>query len=225
MTYLQLCKKLRQEASVSGEGPATTINQTGEMKRLISWIDDAYEEIQNMRRDWFFLTKDFSFALTNNVSTYPASTVSDLMNWKSNSFRVYQTSVGIIDELRITHMDYETYFRDAREYGSVSTVTGRPIEFSIKPDKSAAFFPIPDSTGYTVRGRYYAKPDVLSGDADTPIFPEQFHKAIVWKALSYYAKYESAQELLAQAEQNFATVYSKLVLDQSPRLRAGRPLC
>lgn len=225
MTYLQLCKKLRQEASVSGEGPATTVNQTGEMKRIIDWIADAYEEIQNMRRDWFFLTKDFSFALTPDVSTYPASTIADLMNWKKDSLRVYQTSVGTTDELRITYLDYESLFREVREYGSVATVTSRPMEFSVKPDKSIVFFPIPDDTGYSVRGRYYAKPDVLSGDADTPIFPEEFHKAIVWKALSYYAKYEAAQELLAQAEQNFANVYSKLVMDQSPRIRGSRPLC
>jgi hypothetical protein len=223
MTYLELCKRLVQEAAVSGEGPASTANQIGEMRRMCNWINTAYEDIQNMFDNWRFLTKDFSFALTQNKSTYTPDDagLTDFAKWYPDTFRVYITDAGIVDEQWLRWMDYERQFRDSRGFKATQTQTGRPIDFSVKPDNSLIFFPIPDRSIYTVRGMYYRAPHKLKLDIDTPLIPERFQMAIVWRALSYYATYESAPEFMMQADKNFASVCGRLQMDQLPKVFIG----
>lgn len=229
MTFLELCKRLRQEASVSGDGPSSTLNQSGEMLRLVNWIGTAYEEIQNMKDNWRFMTSDFSFNTINGQNEYLAATsgISDLASWKPDSFRIYKTSLGVMDEQWIRYLEYEERFRDLRGFANTSMIAGRPIDFSIKPDNALVLFPIPDDTTYTIRGQYYKTPSVMTLDIDTPNFPQRFHMAIVWKALMYYGMYESAQEMIAQGERNFNQVYARLSIDQSfkPRIASGSRYC
>jgi hypothetical protein len=226
MTKLELCKRLRQEASISGDGPASTLNQTGEMLRLVNWIEQAYEEIQNMRQDWLFRTKEFSFQTISGQKIYPKTYggYTDIRDWKPNSFRVYTTATGIYDEQWLRYLDYNTHFRDYRDFGAASTQTGRPFDFSIKPDKSLVLFPIPDATGYTVKGQYYSTPHQMVTDIDEPIIPEQYQLIIVWKALQEYGFYESAQECIARGQKNFASYYRDLTFEQAPKPRIGRSL-
>jgi len=35
MNFLQLAQRVRQEAGISGDGPVSVVNQTGEMKRVV----------------------------------------------------------------------------------------------------------------------------------------------------------------------------------------------
>ena len=49
MTYLELCQTLRREAGVSGVGPASVVDQSGEYLRLVEWIKAAWTEIQLLR--------------------------------------------------------------------------------------------------------------------------------------------------------------------------------
>ena len=57
-TYLQLCQKLRQECEVGGTGPSAVTGQTGELARLVTWIADAYTELQQ-EYDWLWLRSEF----------------------------------------------------------------------------------------------------------------------------------------------------------------------
>ena len=55
MDYLALCRRLRQECRVAGNGPASLTNQTMEYQRLITWTNEAWMEIQRANPTWRFL--------------------------------------------------------------------------------------------------------------------------------------------------------------------------
>ena len=44
-TFLELCKRLRAEAGLSGSGPSTVINQTGHYGNVVRWVQQAYSLI------------------------------------------------------------------------------------------------------------------------------------------------------------------------------------
>jgi hypothetical protein len=61
MTYLEICKLVRQECGVQGEGtPAAVTSQRGMLKRIVEWVRDADTIIQDKHTDWDFLWKEFS---------------------------------------------------------------------------------------------------------------------------------------------------------------------
>lgn len=58
-----------------------------------------------------------------------------------------------------------------------------PPEFYVRFGSDYLLWPIPDGA-YTVRVLYTKLPDELSADADEPVYPPEWHRAIVWLAAS-----------------------------------------
>lgn len=219
MNFLQLVQRLRSEAGISGTGPITVINQTGEMGRLVNWVAEAYEDIQDKKQDWDFLRYDFSFNCTAGTPTYAQATVTGLANWKPDSFRIYKTS--ITDELYLRYSTWET-FRDIRLRGAGRTTQGRPIEFSIDPRKNVYLWPIPDFA-YTIAGEFFKVAQVMSADTDVPVF-DRFHMAIVYNALMRYAAFVESPTLYAKAEREYGRLIGKLEGNWTPDIGVGAAL-
>jgi hypothetical protein len=204
---------------MAGTGPSTTAGQSGELGRVVGWISDAYEDVQNARRDFDFLRNEFSFNCVAATSSYPASTVTNLANWKKDSITCYLNTT--VDEQYISYVAWDV-FRDSRLRGSSGTVAGRPIEFSIKPDKSIVLWPIPDNT-YTIDGEYYRNAHVMTADADVPLF-NRFHMAIVYNALMRAATWLQDPAMYASAQREYGRLLNKIDADNTPTISAGRPL-
>jgi hypothetical protein len=227
MNYLQLVNRARQEGGVSGAALASlggTLSQ--ESQRFKDWVNEAWREVQTHCAAWDFMRSDFSFDTTASVQTYVAGSLStpltSFRNWKRDSFRAYTTSVGFGDEQILGFLDWET-FRNLYLYGNQRSVTGRPVLFSIKPDKSLVIGPVPDAA-YTINGEYFRLPADLVGDTDTPTITAEYHMLIVWRALRSYALYEAAPEVLAHAESEIKRLMSKIENDQMPEITSGPPL-
>jgi hypothetical protein len=221
MTFLELCRALRREAGVAGSGPLTVVGQTGELARLVDWIKDAYVDVMDLRNDWDFLRNDFSLALTTSVQTYAKTTVSNLANWKVDSLRCYQDSIA--DERWMVYRPW-TEFRDLRLYSTIRTQTGRPQEFTIKPDKSLMVWPIPDNVGsYTVTGEYYRTAPELVNDSDEPAF-DRFQMVIVWNALMRYAAWVESPTAYARAQKEYNRLIMKLQKDETQEITLGGAL-
>jgi len=219
MNRLQLCKRLRELAGIAGTGPTTTLGQTGELGRVVGWIDDSYADICDKRQDWEFLRNDFSFNCTAAQSVYPQATVTNHANWKDDSLRCYLTTTN--DEQWLTYIPWDI-FRDTRLKGATRDVTGRPIQFSIKPDKSLVLYPIPDDA-YTIDGEFYRTAAVMTADTDTPIF-QRFHMAIVFNALMRYAAYIADPMLYAYGQKEYGRLINKIDANNTPTITAGGAL-
>jgi hypothetical protein len=221
-TFLDLCKKLRQEAGVSGTGPTSVLDQQGEMKRLVDWIARAYEDIQNAEGNWNFLRQDFTFPTIAGVQEYTPDAVAlpEHESWMDQSFRIYQTDQGVNDEQWITYWPWES-FRDAYIRSGNRTVQGRPIAWTIRPnDEAVVVWPTPD-IDYTIVGEYMRRPHTLQNNNDFPLFARQYQMALVWRALMWYGTYESAPELYATGQAEFNRVMRALRRDQLPQIVMG----
>ncbi len=229
MTYLELVQRLRMESGIAGTGPTTTVNQVGELGRLVTWIDAAYEDIQNKRNDWRFLRKSFYALLVPGINVYSRSANSlilaggDVKNFKRNSLRIYTDTVRFSDELWLPSRDWDL-FRDNRLRGASSVQTGRPIEFSSDPAKDLYVWPIPDNAvQYYIRGEYYQIPDVFTDDNSEPIFDTN-QMAIVYNALMRYASYVSEPALFSYAQQQYGRLIGKLEADWAEPISRGGAL-
>lgn len=223
MTYIELCRRLRSEAGISGSGPSAVAAQTGEMKRIVDWINTAYEDIQLSRTNWNWLRADFSFNTTAGDYDYTAAEAgisSRFSMWDSDTIKSFRTSVGVSSEYEL-HELYYSRFRSL--YLTGPQPSGTPICFSVAPDKKLLLGPYPDSI-YTVSGQYWKTPQVLSADADIPEMPEEFHMMIVYKALEMYGYYEAASECISRAQRYFSQYMNRLEMNQLPDVLMPDPL-
>lgn len=225
MNFLQLAQTLRQECGVSGSGPSSTVSQTGEAKRLVDWINAAWLEIQGLHDTWNFMRGTFSFQTVAGTGDYTptAAGLSDHRYWFKDTLRTYKTAIGIADEQWLVEWDYQV-FRNTYRFGLQTTQQGRPVVFAEKPmDKALMLGNVPDDI-YTVVGEYQKKPTQLSSDADTPEMPEHLHQVIVYKAMEYYALFESAPEVLSRSRTGYAALKGQLEREQLPPVYLGNPL-
>ena len=210
-TYLALCQRLvRESVGISGSGPTSVLNQTGDLRRVVDWVGSAYEDIQNLHTDWNFLRKTATFNTVADQQDYaPAEAgAADLGEWRRDSFRAWLTAAGVGNEVDLTQYAWED-FRDRYLYGTTRTQRGRPVYMAIKPDRSVALWPIPDDE-YTVTAEYFRAPHVMTANADTPIFPAQYHLLVMWRALVFYAGHSAAPETFAVGQQEHKRLLSML---------------
>jgi len=223
MNRLQLVQRLALEAGASGSITATA-SQTGEAERLVTWVDQAWDDIQRMRVQWQWMRKTAGPAnLTQDQSTYaPASapfSLTDFGYWFNGSFRIYKTTVD--NEQILTQYPYER-FRDTFIYGTTRSTSGYPIAITVTPAKELQVALQPDDTDYYLTGEYYASPTTLAADGDTPGMPDEFHVMIVWKALTYYGSYESSPEAYTRGMAMYTELMDDLRENQGAEFTVNR---
>jgi len=215
MTYLQLVQRLRQECSISGTGPTTTVSQTGELRRLVDWVAQAWVDIQNMNPNWTFMRSDFSFSTTTGVGEYSPSdaSITNLSRWHTDTLRIYNTAIGVADEQYITDWDYQS-FRNTYRYGT--QVDGVPCVFAVRPaDRALMFGPKPNDV-FTITGEYQKTPTALSADTDVPAIDADLQMIIVWRAMMYYGMEQAAPEVIALATSGYNALMNSLIMRYLP---------
>ncbi len=227
MNYLQLVNRARRECSASGPDLATlggVISQQNQ--RCKDWVTTAWNDIQTSRRDWDFMQRPFSFVTVPGQQSYKASlapaSIPDFANWRRDTLRAYRTSVGFGDEQVLPFVGW-MHFRDLYQFGSNRTLQQRPTIFTVDYAKNLLLGATPDDA-YTINGTYFASPDALVGDTDTPALDEEFHMYIVYKAMESYGYYEGAPEVLQRGQVEGHKMWVKLVTDYTPKLTYGATL-
>ncbi|MBV8049120.1 MAG: hypothetical protein JO171_18375 [Paludibacterium sp.] len=227
-TFLQLVQSLRREAGVSGADPITCQGQTGEMLRLVNWINSAWMDIQRIHTDWQWMRQKFSFQtnIVTNQQIYNAATDCGIVNfgdWKKDSLRIYTTSIGFSNEMILPFAPYDE-FRNLYMYGSNRTNYMRPSMYSIDPQKNLVLGGPPDLVGYTINGEFYQVATPLIADSDVPLLDVQYHDMIVWKALMKYGEYEAAEEALARGKSEYKTLLAGLQANRLRQITFGESL-
>jgi hypothetical protein len=166
-------------------------------------------------------TDDFQIAATSGgtaitLSGTPSGTHT-LSSTNTSSF------VGLRNETPLDVWDYDDY-RDVYLMGANRQTYTRPDAVALAPDGSLAVGPVA-ALGYTLLGDYYTKPVLLATSTDTPAMPEEYHMAIVYKAMTYYGVSESAPEIYDFGSLQFDKAYLSLLREQAPRLRTAGSLC
>jgi hypothetical protein len=228
MNFLQLVQKLRQECGIAGNGPLTVVDQNKESARLVSYINDAWVEIQGLSDTWSFMRKEFGFETVANVGDYTpdggpgvGAGLSDFRMWHTDTLRCYETAFGIPDEQFLPEWEYKK-FRDTYRYAEQTV--GRPVVFAVKTNGSALMLGnIPDKS-YTIVGEYQCVPTFLVADTDTPAIAAHLHMVIVYKAMEFYGLFEAAPEVLQRGERGFQRFLTMLMREEQDVPTLGDPL-
>ncbi len=217
MRFLEIAQRIRQECGIAGSGPTSLSGQTGELKRVVDWMYAAYQDIQASHSTWEFLRDEFSFSTAIGQADYPA--LIDLNEWDTDTLRCY---LNLDDEQFLPHVDWEV-FRDTYKMGSNRSRAGRPTCFSIKPNNAISFDCVPDGI-YTITGEYYSYPKNIASQNDSPVFPEQYHMAIVYRAMMFFGTYAAEPDKYSVGQDEYQRMLRRMASTLLPRITFSEPL-
>jgi len=206
MNFLQLVQRVRQECSIAGTGPASVVNQTGQLQSLVDWTADAWNEIQGDRLwswQWEAVTLSFAVGEQFKLEGIPSR------RWSKNAFR--ETS-------EMTYVPWETF---RRMYPVPQD--GDPRTWSVRPD-GAFMLSTKPVVATSIAVERYAIPTQLDSDDDIPAMPARYHMAVVWKAVMKYAEEQEAGVLRATAQDNHAKIMMDVFSECTPDIQFGAPL-
>ena len=206
MNFLEICKRVRQEVGVSGDGPSNVSGQSGMYKKIVDWVLDAHKEIQLRHNSWRFDWATVSTTLTGGTEFYSPATdwTLPVRSWDWDSMHVYATAEGVQSRTWLARLDYNAY-RQIR----MPSVQGRPVYVSWRPNKDLGLYPIP-SAGLTFVGDYYMVPEVLVSNTDIPRMPDEYHMAIVWRAVMFFCSSEENPALYQVSAQQYNNLIMKM---------------
>lgn len=223
-TFLQLAVELRQEVGGAGTGPTSVTSQVGEYKRIVDWIVQADEEVQQEHDDWKFMVGSFTIDTIADDGAYaPAdfvTPVTDLRNYRNDTLKIYLSATGVSDESKLHYIDYQDWYDI---YNTGTQTSGRPRHFTIDNDMSLLLGPKPSAV-YRVSGKYQKSVDTLSASADTPNYPAEFHMLPVYLGMMKYGRYTGAPEVYADGERLYKKMKRRMERSQLPRIVMAGPL-
>lgn len=237
-TFLELANDLASECGVSGNASsiATVVNQTGMAKRLVNWIRQCHNDIQNKHEQWRWLRSTFTVNTTLGDDTYAPTDCTDtgrigtaitrFRRWwpyaddGSINIKRYLTSGGVSGEGYMTILDWP-YFRSIYRIGTQNN--GPITNITIDPANNLVTGPKPDGI-YTITGEYQISALNFTADDDEPEFPEDFDDLIVYRAMEKYGLFTAAGEVLERGREEGKRLMRQLEKDQLPTIRLGYPL-
>lgn len=187
-TFLELAKAVAQESGSFDPSLLTGVTGlTGRPAKIVGWVQRAYVNIQNSRRDWGWLFAPFTDELIPFSAVYSPQSfnLTRFSSWATDRdwympVTIYDPATGVSDETALRQISHELW-KTKWDRGD-QTNYQRPVEYAISPRREIEFGPIPDKA-YVVRGQYQKGPQVLAASNEVPEMPERFHDMILWEAI------------------------------------------
>ena len=207
MTYLELVNDFLIETGM--EDPiATVTGQIDDGGQAVQWVRDAWTEIQRGEK-WAFRWAEGSFDTVPGQKLYSPANAGDTFDRTAffNQSTKIPMLIGDYSELK---------YRDDE---------GEPTMVSIRPDRKLSLYYVPNDV-YTIDYAYWAAPTALLDDGDIPSIDPSYHKAIVWKAITNYAR-EQGKEwngLYVAANREYNSIYSDMLIEHLPPFLGKVPL-
>ena len=224
MDLLALVQSLHYEAKLAGPAPSGTSGLDGRAADLVRWVIEAYNDIQRqgdgkwkwLRGEWNFDTvaDTASYAVTTITDTDDDATITRFRAWDLDEREpplIYLSADGKATERELAVKEWRD-FRYLYVRGTHSSAYTGAI--AAKVDDKLFLGPTPDDV-YRVTGTYWQSNQELAVDADTPEMPDNYHMAIVYRAIVKYGYNSVSPEILARAEMDGAPIYEALVNNQA----------
>lgn len=212
--FLQMCQDLRAEAGLSGTGPASVLNQTGMSGMIVKWVRDAYSEVLKMHPWSFLWARVDSTPLVIGQATYLTTELG-----ASDMGKIYRTKMFDITTPGINRINYVQW----KTIDEATPTAGTPRYWSRRPDGKVVFAPVPDAA-ISIKLDYQRDGHMLINNTDTPLIPDPtLYKAIVMRALMYYALYDENMSAMQDADRQFTVLLSQMCERYVPQL-IGTPL-
>lgn len=226
--FVTLCRRVAQESGTINNGgvlPLTVTSQGGRLAKVVGWTQQAWVDIQNDRRDWRWMKAEFDNTLLASTPRYTPLSLGITGRFRAwaedqrgyQPLSLYDPDLGLSDEGAMRQISWESW---RHNYGRGAQTEGKPGFYAISPRNELCFGSVPDRV-YAVRGEYWRSAQFLTVDADTPEMPEQYHMAIVWKAVMLLHQHDEGVPNANMAAMNLDLAVRQLVADQTPEITAG----
>lgn len=205
MTYLELVQKAVRRSGATLTVPSTVVSQTGLAFLFVEWVRDAWKSIQLERLGLHFRrSRDLTLSLVASTDEYTLPATLESINTRSLTCHLSNENES--------PMQFQTYDYWRRFVDRVSRQEGKPQFFTIGPLGKLIVWPQPDEA-YTIRYEGILLPEEFdyedtagagTSDALEPTnLHSQYHDAIVWQALMYYAMHFEDGSKLQEAQAMF----------------------
>ena len=204
MNYLELVNDFLIETDYSDQVASLSNLQDDELRASV-WVRDAWIQIQRQER-WSFMSREGSLITIPTQDTYLLSDI----GYSGGSL----STVGFLDHNSFRNETTETrMIRVNFESLRWQKTVGSPKRVAVDPNciSEIKLSPIPNTVQLVTMDTWYT-PIVLVADADVPLLPVQYHKAIVWLAISNYAREQGAEwrGLRQAAQQEYNQMYHNI---------------
>jgi hypothetical protein len=205
MTYLELVQKTVRKSGATVTAPATVIDQEGLQFMFVEWVQEAWKSIQLERLGLEFRrSRDLSLSLVASTDEYTLPNTLESVNLRSLTCHLSNEGE--------TPVYFHTYDYWRRWIDRVDRGEGKPQFFTFGPLNKLIVWPIPDEA-YTIQYEGILKAQVFdyedtagagTSNALTPTnLEEEYHDAIVWQAVLYYAMHFEDGTKMAEAQTMF----------------------
>lgn len=230
-TRLELVRALALQSGTLAGGTtlATTIGASGRAQKLVAWIDEAWEDIQEQRPgQWLWMRNEFESTLSAGAKRYTGASFGiarfrhfDEDTRFENKYWIYDADIGQPDEAPLSQVPYDIW---RMKWDRRSHNQSRPVEYALSPAGEFCVGPAPDRP-FAIRGSNWKSPQVLLADGDAPEMPGYHHKAIVYRAMMLMADSDESPETGAGAGREFRRRFVRLCEDQLPAIGVSRGNC
>lgn len=206
MTFLELVKRTVAKSGAKVARPTTVVDQTGINLLFVEWVVEAWEALQRERLgvSWRSV-RDQTLALTAGVDEYDIP--ESMESIRTDTVKIHLAGAN---ESPLPFCRYEVWRATADKYTQDS---GKPQHFTISPsDNRIVVWPTPDAA-YTIRYEGLRKiqtfdyTDAAGAGTSDLLQPtgleDEYHMAIVWVAVMYYAMHFEDGAKLVEARTNF----------------------
>lgn len=195
-------------------GTATALVDFVELNGRFQWnehFDELTPTITNL--DVFRAKWHGRYNLQNQVS--------DLLEPNLGTFSIqFPAGVSVARDVQSTQVHPLTYvpwnqwivaMENTQQYGL-------PQYFTTTPEGHYDFYPRPNGA-YVLTFQYTAEPQTLTLAADVPTgLPAEYHDMIMWRAVMYYADYDSKPQVKQRAEARYEYYKNRVEKNQTPTI-------
>lgn len=208
MNLLGIVQRLHRESGGAGSSPATVVGQAGEMGRLVDWANEAWMTIQRLQQwAWQWEQASITILAGTNVTV------------QSVPVQRYLRHTGLIGTRRLQYLpwsDFSVVYPDP--------ATGSITDWTVRPDNAIVTSTKPTADTAISVERYAVPTYMAVANDSTPIMPERFHMAIVWRALMDASDYDEAGVSRAVASAKYAEVIGDAFAEGRMVVQLGEPL-
>lgn len=186
------------------------------MKNVVDWVQSAHKEIQLRSPTWGFDWDSATPPLTPGKTRYEP-----VGDWALQVKTMAPDGVVMVGPGGVLNWVSELSWAQFRQMQPV-TGEGLPAYFAIAPDKALHLSTAPPA-GWTLRLDYYRRPQVLLASTDEPRMPEEYHMAIVWRAVMMWCAHDENEQLLARVTPVYRDLVRKMLFTETPSSDIGIP--
>jgi hypothetical protein len=223
MNFLELCQMAHRYISGGNQPPGTAPlsvqNQQGELYSIVKSIQEAYVDIQTEQQNWLFMMKSASILLPVGAKSISRDTIRKtagltdyqrimpLLGNGSRYISIYDGGIALsTTPSPVVYIPYQQW-RGLKDQTPIRN--GKPAYFTIMPDETIAFDATPQSV-YTLNLDYRVRPYKLTVDTDEPVWDEDFHTAVAWRAVNLWGGRQTDQNKFAFAGAEYNRVMSEM---------------